>query len=73
MIVHGDLTTSNILIESTNNNEIKLVLIDFGLSQTSNKSEDIGVDLYVLGIPLLFNGLTLKPFNSKYINTKNIK
>ncbi|XP_011621659.1 EKC/KEOPS complex subunit bud32 isoform X1 [Amborella trichopoda] len=44
-LVHGDLTTSNMLLQSSTNN---LVLIDFGLSFTSTLSEDKAVDLYVL-------------------------
>ncbi|KAM9956520.1 hypothetical protein ACTFIR_003238 [Dictyostelium discoideum] len=44
-VIHGDLTTSNMLLrESTN----ELVFIDFGLSYTSNSIEDKAVDLYVL-------------------------
>lgn len=43
-IIHGDLTTSNILI--TPNNEIKF--IDFGLGQFSNKNEHRAVDLHTL-------------------------
>lgn len=44
-IVHGDLTTSNILVERDTG---RLVLIDFGLSQVSPMAEDKAVDLYVL-------------------------
>lgn len=48
-IVHGDLTTSNMLVKE---NESGLVsafyLIDFGLSQLDASSEDKAVDLYVL-------------------------
>ncbi|KAK8554792.1 hypothetical protein V6N13_093765 [Hibiscus sabdariffa] len=44
-LVHGDLTTSNMLIGDGTN---KLVLIDFGLSFTSTLPEDKAVDLYVL-------------------------
>ncbi|KAE8730672.1 Detected protein of confused Function [Hibiscus syriacus] len=44
-LVHGDLTTSNMLIRDETN---KLVLIDFGLSFTSTLPEDKAVDLYVL-------------------------
>ncbi|MEK6902577.1 MAG: KEOPS complex kinase/ATPase Bud32 [archaeon] len=45
-VVHGDLTTSNVLVrkkikEKTN----ELVMIDFGLSFQSNKLEDLAVDL----------------------------
>ncbi|XP_066932383.1 EKC/KEOPS complex subunit TP53RK-like [Clytia hemisphaerica] len=46
-IIHGDLTTSNILVTSKNDKE-DYVLIDFGLSSVSKFSEDMGVDLYVL-------------------------
>ncbi|KAL5977501.1 hypothetical protein ACLOJK_021848 [Asimina triloba] len=49
-LVHGDLTTSNMLIRSGTN---QLVLIDFGLSYTSNLPEDKAVDLYVLERALL--------------------
>lgn len=59
-IIHGDLTTSNMLLvernasnESENskwlnNTNIDLVLIDFGLSFIDSSTEDKGVDLYVL-------------------------
>jgi TP53 regulating kinase-like protein len=42
--VHGDLTTSNLLVTP----EGDLVMIDFGLSYGSNLIEDKAVDLYVL-------------------------
>lgn len=44
-IVHGDLTTSNCLVEEHSG---ELLLIDFGLSYTSIMAEDKAVDLYVL-------------------------
>jgi N6-L-threonylcarbamoyladenine synthase/protein kinase Bud32 len=44
-IVHGDLTTSNVLVET---NSQSLVLIDFGLSLTTKRVEDKAVDLHVL-------------------------
>ncbi|KXG38503.2 hypothetical protein SORBI_3001G244700 [Sorghum bicolor] len=44
-LVHGDLTTSNMIIKNSN---YQLVLIDFGLSFTSTIPEDKAVDLYVL-------------------------
>ncbi|KAK9705364.1 hypothetical protein RND81_07G051200 [Saponaria officinalis] len=44
-LIHGDLTTSNMLIKKDTN---QLVLIDFGLSFTSTLPEDKAVDLYVL-------------------------
>jgi len=58
-IIHGDLTTSNILIENENqssnaNNLLPEVsLIDFGLSHVNSTAEDKGVDLYVLERALL--------------------
>ncbi|KAL5702228.1 non-specific serine/threonine protein kinase [Ranunculus cassubicifolius] len=49
-LIHGDLTTSNMLIRSGSN---QLILIDFGLSSTSSLPEDKAVDLYVLERALL--------------------
>ncbi|KAE9460688.1 hypothetical protein C3L33_07475, partial [Rhododendron williamsianum] len=49
-LIHGDLTTSNMLIRDNTN---QLVLIDFGLSFTSTLPEDKAVDLYVLERALL--------------------
>lgn len=42
-IVHGDLTTSNIIVRDG-----RAVLIDFGLSQMSTELEARGVDIHVL-------------------------
>ncbi|CAH2248510.1 jg18537 [Pararge aegeria aegeria] len=59
-IIHGDLTTSNMLLvekDPTGSEEnskwleysnVDLVLIDFGLSFIDSSAEDKGVDLYVL-------------------------
>ena len=54
-IIHGDLTTSNIMIRQkattcdiTSPENVSLCLIDFGLSQSSTLAEDRAVDLYVL-------------------------
>lgn len=49
-IIHGDLTTSNILLEPKAGgfDDYDIVMIDFGLSQYSTSTEDKGVDLYVL-------------------------
>jgi len=44
-IVHGDLTTSNILVK---NSDSSIVLIDFGLGTMKSTIEDKAVDLYVL-------------------------
>ena len=43
-IIHGDLTTSNMIIR----NDKQIVLIDFGLSYYKDSAEDKAVDLYVL-------------------------
>lgn len=45
-VIHGDLTTSNMLLRQGMHSD--LVLIDFGLSYISALPEDKGVDLYVL-------------------------
>uniref|UniRef100_A0A8D3D2J6 non-specific serine/threonine protein kinase n=1 Tax=Scophthalmus maximus TaxID=52904 RepID=A0A8D3D2J6_SCOMX len=48
-VIHGDLTTSNMLLRrSPEDRGSDLVLIDFGLSYISALPEDKGVDLYVL-------------------------
>ncbi|KAI9350163.1 kinase-like domain-containing protein, partial [Obelidium mucronatum] len=44
-VVHGDLTTSNMMLRTSSDS---VVFIDFGLSFVSNLSEDKAVDLYVL-------------------------
>ena len=43
-IVHGDLTTSNMILTSHG----KIFLIDFGLSERSNELEARGVDLHLM-------------------------
>lgn len=53
-VIHGDLTTSNMLLVKKNIDEgfvegnMELALIDFGLSYVEQSAEDKGVDLYVL-------------------------
>lgn len=42
-LVHGDLTTSNVLVAPRG-----LVLVDFGLAQRSQELEDRGVDLHLV-------------------------
>jgi len=46
-VVHGDLTTSNLILRETDG-EMEVVLIDFGLGSVSVSEEDMAVDLYVL-------------------------
>lgn len=57
-IIHGDLTTSNMLIEKKEDN-YDLIMIDFGLSSFSTNTEDKGVDLYVLERALISTHSTL--------------
>lgn len=53
-IIHGDLTTSNMLVKQPVHNEhIELTMIDFGLGYMESVAEDKGVDLYVLERALL--------------------
>ncbi|XP_058461208.1 EKC/KEOPS complex subunit bud32 [Malaya genurostris] len=57
-IIHGDLTTSNMLLDpvsdaSESGLPYRLVMIDFGLTFHSFNVEDMGVDLYVLERALL--------------------
>ncbi|CAH2005211.1 unnamed protein product [Acanthoscelides obtectus] len=49
-IIHGDLTSSNILLHMQN---LEVVLIDFGLAHIESNTEDKAVDLYVLERALL--------------------
>ncbi|NHK29925.1 MAG: Kae1-associated serine/threonine protein kinase [Asgard group archaeon] len=44
-IVHGDLTTSNIIKLK---NKEQIAFIDFGLGYVSDRIEDFGIDLYLL-------------------------
>lgn len=44
-IIHGDLTTSNMILNEKDN---KVYFIDFGLGYESNKSEDKAVDLHLI-------------------------
>ena len=63
-IVHGDLTTSNMIFNEKNN---KVYFIDFGLGFGSHKIEDKAVDLH-----LLKQALEAKHFNtSKFLKNKN--
>ena len=43
-IIHGDLTTSNMILTSSGN----VVLVDFGLSELSREVESRGVDLHLM-------------------------
>lgn len=43
-IIHGDLTTSNMILTTTG----RIVLVDFGLGEYSNETEAQGVDLHLM-------------------------
>jgi len=60
-IIHGDLTTSNIIIRNN-----KIYLIDFGLSMFSDRTEDQGVDIKLIKALLqsLHNPIAKKAFKS---------
>ncbi|XP_011367597.1 EKC/KEOPS complex subunit TP53RK [Pteropus medius] len=60
-LIHGDLTTSNMLLKPPLD-QMNIVLIDFGLSFISALPEDKGVDLYVLE----------KAFLSTHPNTESV-
>lgn len=77
-VIHGDLTTSNMIVLPSDRVEmgdqrqdVDLVLIDFGLSKSSSSVEEQAVDLYVLeralesthpNLPENFWGLILKNY-----------
>jgi len=52
-VIHGDLTTSNMLVleestEAAGESSFQLVMIDFGLAKSTSSAEEQAVDLYVL-------------------------
>jgi TP53 regulating kinase-like protein len=47
-IIHGDLTTSNMILNENAEEGNKVFFIDFGLSFVSTKTEDKAVDLHLL-------------------------
>lgn len=85
-IIHGDLTTSNMLVVYKNVGinsmyDYELAMIDFGLSFVDTSTEDKGVDLYVLeralisthnDLPDLFNEIFYAYKNYSKNNIKEI-
>ena len=57
-IIHGDLTSSNVMVSKTDNSSVKL--IDFGLSQITDNTEEKAVDLYVFEKSLICENNGLK-------------
>ncbi|WNY28600.1 tRNA N6-adenosine threonylcarbamoyltransferase, mitochondrial [Methanimicrococcus stummii] len=62
-IIHGDLTTSNMIYKQTPDSDAKLYLIDFGLSFSENSVEAKGVDIHVL----------FQTFDSSHKNPEKLK
>lgn len=72
-IIHGDITTSNIIL----NNENKIVFIDLGLGKYSNLFEDKASDLIVLKnslktIDYKIASLTFNNAIESYVNNSNL-
>lgn len=74
-IIHGDLTTSNMLIVNKNESgtfdslsDVKIAFIDFGLAHIDTSAEDKGVDLYVLERALLSTHVVAKEMFSTILN-----
>ena len=62
-LIHGDLTTSNLMLLPPKKDEkLKLAVIDFGLGSFDRKEETKAVDLYVLE----------RAFNSTHPNSETI-
>ena len=47
-VIHGDLTTSNMILLLNDDSQFELALIDFGLAKSTTSAEEQAVDLYVL-------------------------
>ncbi len=66
-IIHGDLTTSNIIVKDREiSNDSKIVFIDFGLGKNSDLVEDKGVDLLVFkkAVNTIHHDISQDCFNS---------
>ena len=59
-IIHGDLTTSNLLLVGKPE-DCRIAVIDFGLASIEETAEDKGVDLYVLERALLSTHPSTEP------------
>lgn len=46
-VIHGDLTTSNLMLENPNQKTERIALLDFGLAYPSHKLEDMATDVHV--------------------------
>ena len=61
-LVHGDLTTSNLLVDDALEN---ITVIDFGLSVADGGAEELAVDLYVLERAVLSTHPRSAPFTER--------
>ena len=59
-IIHGDLTTSNLLLVGKPE-DCRVAVIDFGLASIDETAEDKGVDLYVLERALISTHPSTEP------------
>lgn len=62
-VIHGDLTSSNVIVrpQQAPGDALVLTVIDFGLGYSSNMVEDKAVDLYVLERALASTHASLEP------------
>lgn len=67
-IIHGDLTTSNMLVSGAPD-DLQLVFIDFGLGSIEGSPEDKAVDLYVLEKALLSTHPSTEPVLEASLNS----
>lgn len=82
-LIHGDLTSSNIVLQkNAENGALEAFLIDFGLGSVSKLVEDKAVDLYVLERAILsthplysehYNQWLLDGYSSVYTGKQNSK
>uniref|UniRef100_A0A023GJT8 non-specific serine/threonine protein kinase n=1 Tax=Amblyomma triste TaxID=251400 RepID=A0A023GJT8_AMBTT len=68
-VVHGDLTTSNLLVQCRDGELPQIYVVDFGLSFISETAEDKGVDLYVLERAFLSAHPGIGSFFQQFLNS----
>lgn len=78
-VVHGDLTTGNIMVVNDKGRrdggaELSAVLIDFGLSAGNATEEDIAVDLYVLERAVISaHSESAQPLNEAFLESYSLE
>lgn len=71
-VIHGDLTTSNIMVSNVDG-ENQVWIIDFGLSSVGSSDEDIAVDLYVFERAVISaHSEEAEPLNKAFLEAYNI-